>query len=124
MKKRLGFVSNSSSSSFVLFTTKEVIDEALKECTPIQKEAVENYIFNKGNFFGKELMEFSYFHSSEEYDDYLCEIIDSHFPKKDEDDYTEIDKLTDFIFEGGFISIVDSKAKELEESVLCHNEEV
>ena len=124
MKKRLGFVSNSSSSSFVLFTTKEVIDEALKECTPIQKEAVENYIFNKGNFFGKELMEFSYFHCSEEYDDNLCEIIDNYFPKKDEDDYTEIDKLTDFIFEGGFRSIVDSKAKYLEESVLCHSEEV
>ena len=124
MKKRNGFVSNSSSSSFVLFTTKEVMNEALKECTAIQKEAVENYIFDKGIFFEKEMMEFSFFHSSEEYDDDLCDIVDKYFPNRDEDDCEEIDNLADFIFEGGFISIIDKKAEELKESVLSHREEV
>ena len=41
MKTRTGFVSNSSSSSFVIMVSKETYDKAYKEMTPIQKDVAE-----------------------------------------------------------------------------------
>ncbi len=123
MKERLGFVSNSSSSSFVAFASKEVMDAALEDCTDIQKEALKKYISKYDeDFFGRTLYTFSYYHSSEEYDEDICDLVDAYFPNKDKDDYTEIEKLTEFVFEGIFDKILVEKAFERGETVLSHGD--
>jgi len=122
MKIRNGFVSNSSSSSFVMFASEKVFDEALNQCTDIQREAVENYIEDVGEFNGVKLNKFSYYHSSDEYDEDIIDLVENHYPDKNEDDYSEVENLTDFVFEGGFDSLVEEKAKELNEQVLSHYE--
>ena len=125
MKNRFGFVSNSSSSSFVAFASKEVVDAALAECTELQKEALGKYISEYDEeFFGRVLYTFSYYHSSEEYDENICDLVDTYFPKRDEDDYSEIDALTEFIFEGEFNKILVQKAFERGETVLSHGDYV
>ena len=55
MKIRNGFVSNSSSSSFVLLVSKEVHDKAMEKLSPYQK-AVINSISDKGFFLNKEII--------------------------------------------------------------------
>jgi len=122
MKKRTGFVSNSSSSSFVLFASEKVFDEALKECTEIQKEVVERYIYEDKLVNGVLFNKFAYYHSSEEIDEDLLDIIDENFPNRDEDDYSMVEELEIFVFGGGFDTILETKAKELNEIILSHEE--
>ena len=123
MKIRFGLVSNSSSSSFVAFASKEVMDAALAECTDIQKEAVEEYIKKyDDDFFGKTLYTFSYYHSSDEFDDTICDLVDQYYPNKDKNDDSEIYNLTEFVFEGGFENILSQKALERGETILSHGD--
>lgn len=122
MKIRNGFVSNSSSSSFVMFASEKVFDEALSQCTDMQREAVENYIENVGEFNGVKINKFSYFHSSEDDDENIYDVIDKYNPNRDGDDYAQVQELTEFVFEGGFDSLVEEKAKQLNENILSHQE--
>ena len=106
----------------VLFASEKVFVEALKECDQIKQEAVGNYIFDEGEFNGVKVSKFAYYHSSEEFDDDIIDIIDAHFEDRDEDDYSQVEDLTQFVFEGGFSSLVEKKAKELNETILSHEE--
>lgn len=60
MKTRDGHVSNSSSSSFVLLTTKENYEKALKDATPYQR-AVAEALKEEGKFAGIDVVGFSTF---------------------------------------------------------------
>jgi len=50
MKIRHGFVSNSSSSSFVVMMTKEHFDKAMDAIHPYSKACIEALGFSKGKF--------------------------------------------------------------------------
>lgn len=77
MKIRSGFVSNSSSSSFVLIAEKQDIDTILKEGHEVIRHLIRNG--EKVKAFGKELELFSGYESTEdggyELDDYVGEIV-------------------------------------------------
>jgi len=57
MKVRSGFVSNSSTSSFVIMTTKSNSDKALESLSPYHR-AVMDCILNMGEFMGQEIVSY------------------------------------------------------------------
>lgn len=57
MKMRSGFVSNSSSSSYIILTTKETYDKVLKKLSELEREAVKaEFDFEKEKAFGKDMI--------------------------------------------------------------------
>lgn len=55
MKVRAGFVSNSSSSSFLFMTTKEIHDMVFQDLNDYEKKIIEE-ITDIGEFLGKEVV--------------------------------------------------------------------
>ena len=55
MKIRTGFVSNSSSSSFIIITSKENHERVLKDLHPFYQEVIKIMSVEK-NFFGKDMV--------------------------------------------------------------------
>jgi hypothetical protein len=57
MKVRLGYVSNSSSSSYVIITTKETLDKVLSKLTEFEAGAAKAiFNFEKQKVFGEDKM--------------------------------------------------------------------
>ena len=121
MKIRNGFVSNSSSSSFLILLTKEAYDEVISGVGPLTQAVVEQ-LSGKASFLGTECV--SYNHTDGNYDDFewlhksecverAKEIAEETGKEFDEDDVSwcgwEI--LNDF----------ESKAKEMKDRVFTHS---
>lgn len=58
MKTRNGFVSNSSSSSFVIVVPTTVVDEVIKDYTPYEKKFI-NFVRKNKEFMGVNISLFS-----------------------------------------------------------------
>ncbi len=56
MKTRQGFVSNSSSSSFIIITTKENHERVLKDLHPFYQEIIKILIEEGASFLGKDVI--------------------------------------------------------------------
>jgi len=55
----MGFVSNSSSSSFVLITTKENHEKAMKDLSPLEQKMVKA-VTSDDRFLGKDVVKYIY----------------------------------------------------------------
>jgi hypothetical protein len=58
MKVRIGFVSNSSTSSYLVITTKDVSDKVLKKMTQKERDIISKVIKTR-KFLGHEVVEMS-----------------------------------------------------------------
>jgi len=61
MKIRKGFVSNSSSSSFVLYATKENYDKMMQELNAFERDVAEHMKTSEEKFMGIDVVSFSDF---------------------------------------------------------------
>jgi hypothetical protein len=117
MKTRNGFVSNSSSSSFVLVAEKDQWEECLKESHPMLRHLISNGSVNK--VFGKELVTISGYESTEDsawrLEDWNGEYVKSDgttIPNDKIDDCYEVYDHDVVCMEDDAITIVCKKMKE------------
>ena len=133
MKTRSGFVSNSSSSSFILFASKEAFDAALADCSELEKKIAAHFIEkDTKQFLGRDVCSYSY--CSGNCGDYAYELVrdevNNWLSTSSKDSGKEahyviddaIDDAIDFAF-GGFTSKLREKANTLNENVLTHRED-
>ena len=130
MKIRTGFVSNSSSSSFIIYVSRKVFDLVYGTLTEVQKQVVDLSKGGEQEFMGVPVISYSYVTGS---DGWLYDEIEGmglseeELLDGDEDDIDEdVENSSDALYEfatGGFESRLVEKAKELGESVLTHSED-
>jgi len=87
MKIRSGFVSNSSSSSFILIASKELVEKTLEKMDEKETTAVILSCGEKINLFGKECIFFETFYDNGGYSNW------DDFAIKEEFDSEEIQKI-------------------------------
>lgn len=73
MKIRTGFVSNSSSSSFVALMSKEKYDELISKMDDPLHRAVVEELSSETTFMGKECVKYSYMSGNYSYLEYMSE---------------------------------------------------
>lgn len=125
MKIRNGWVSNSSSSSFVIFASREAFDAALEGLTDIEKKIANLFISKKSeDFLGRKVYSYSYCsgNNGDYYYDQVRDVICNVALNENEDEDELNDKYMDFAF-GGFESLVTKKAKEMGEGVLTDSQD-
>lgn len=122
MKIRTGFVSNSSSSSFCLFASKEAFTKALQSCSDVEKRIISEFTEQK-KFMGKEIWKYSYLSGNygDYYTDRVREIAESYL---EENPNAEIDQdyLMDFAF-GNFENKLKQIADGMHEGILTDSQE-
>lgn len=95
MKIRSGFVSNSSSSSFVLLVNKNSFDEEIGPTLTKSEKGFVDQIFNEANVFGTECYLISGFNTNGggswlEYIEFECDLSGDE-KDEDDEDYEEQD---------------------------------
>lgn len=126
MKIRQGFVSNSSSSSFVIFASKEAFEATLAECSEIEKKVAKMFLTDKPTtFLGKEVLSYSYCsgNNGDWYYDQVRNALNSEeFDDEEDNEDEDEDEMQNFAF-GGFESRVTKKAEEMGEGVLTDSQD-
>ena len=110
MKMRMGFVSNSSSSSYIVLLTKEKFDGILETLTDFQKKVI-NLLAVPAHCFGQDMVLTEW--TSGNYDTFEGIDTEKLFEGSDEDDDWDVlhearDKFYDFaVNAGGFTHEID-----------------
>jgi len=105
MKIRSGFVSNSSSSSFILIASKELVEKTLEKMNEKETTAVIMSSGQKINLFGKECFVFEEFCDNGGYSNWDDFSIKEEF---DSEEVQEIFNESDVSFYEIFSDFVDS----------------
>lgn len=118
MKIRQGFVTNSSSSSYVVVIEKDYFDEQVKKLSPYLKAVCKalknNDNITKQKFMGKDIMVLTY--TSGNYS--TMEDLDVDYAPKNEDEEEEIQE-TKYEAIDKIIELMTDKDKVLSNSVEC-----
>ena len=124
MKARHGFVSNSSSSSFVIFASAEVFNDALSQCSELEKAVAEKFLSGPENFLGRSVRSYSYCSGNigDYYYDMVSDAVEEYLEKYP-DAIIDRDDMNDFAF-GGFEKKIEELAEKLGENTLCHSEDM
>lgn len=123
MKIRQGFVSNSSSSSFVIFASQEVFEATLAECNEIEKKVAKLFLTDKPeDFLGRKVLSYSYC-SGNNGDWYVDQVREALEDEDSDEDSDDSDSMIDFAF-GEFESRVSKKAEEMGEGVLTDSQDM
>lgn len=117
MKIRNGFVSNSSSSSFVLFASKEAFDLAQKDLTDNQKKAIAPFISSTDKFLGRDMLCYRYTSGDYGDEEFARDVV-----KEFTEDEAEIEDLCEFVF-GHFDVMLKKASAELDEGCLTYIKE-
>lgn len=119
MKIRVGFVSNSSSSSFVCFIDQDVFNKALAETHPYTKAVIEALIPEKGiKAFGKTFVSISSY-DSHGYGPYDSISIDEAIAPPDDDERD----AEEYIYEALDIFLAEVKKID-KQSILTHSQDL
>lgn len=123
MKVRSGFVSNSSSSSFVMFFSSNVRDKVYETLDETKKKIFDVMCTGPSKFFDKQVYAYSrscdhggYSHHDYELEEILRKI---EFPNADADDFdeeAEMERYTNFSY--NLEDIITKTAKELGEDII------
>ena len=137
MKLREAFIANSSSSSFVLFVSKEVYNIVLETLTDLQKKVVKLYSSEQPKkFMNRDIIAYSYYINDRSERYAIESAIEEYKEEMDHDDRVVneaikalsdseeedlIDKLSDFAF-NDFEDMLRVKAEEIGEGVLIDSQ--
>lgn len=107
MKSRQGFVSNSSTSSFILITTKENFDKCYNELNDVEKKIVD-FVTDEAKFLDTDCRTIEYIqgnYSTFEYDD----------PELTSEDFEKIEEEYDYCREDFYWEVINKFEEKVSE---------